>query len=51
MQVQVLSGTSDSDLVAIGWVTRRGKSIAFCNAAVQTADSKTLATAALTFQI
>lgn len=51
MQVQFLSGTSDSDLVAIGWVTRRGKSIAFCNAAVQTADGKTLATAALTFKI
>ncbi|MBM36255.1 MAG: hypothetical protein CL460_03690 [Acidimicrobiaceae bacterium] len=51
MHVQFLSSASDSDLTAVGWVTRRGKSIAFCNAAVHTADGKPLATAALTFKI
>lgn len=51
MQVQFLSGGSRTDLEAVGWVTKRGKSIAFCNSVVQTADGKLLATASLTFKI
>ncbi len=51
MQVQFLSGASQSDLEAVGWVVKRGKSIAFCNSAVQTTDGKLLATASLTFKI
>jgi len=51
MNVQFLSGASQSDLEAVGWVIRRGKSIVFCNSAVQTADGKVLATAASTFKI
>ena len=51
MQVQFLSGASQSDLEAVGWVVKRGKSIAFCNALVQTAAGKLLATASLTFKI
>ncbi|MDP6862762.1 MAG: PaaI family thioesterase [Acidimicrobiales bacterium] len=51
MNVQFLSGASQSDLEAVGWVIRRGKSIAFCSSAVRTADGKLVATAALTFKI
>lgn len=51
MHVQFLSGASAGDLEAFGWVTKRGKSIVFCEAAVQTMQGKTLATASLTFKI
>ncbi len=51
MQVQFLSGASQTDLEAVGWVAKRGKSIAFCNSVVQTSDGKLLATASLTFKI
>ena len=51
MHVQFLAGSNDGDLVAAGWVTRRGKSIAFCEAEVATTDGKTLAKGALSFKI
>ncbi len=51
MHVQFLSGSDNSDLVAAAWVTRRGRSIVFCEAEVETADGKTLAKGALAFKI
>ncbi len=51
MHVQFLAGSADSDLVAAGWVTRRGNSIVFCEAEVETTDGKTLAKGALAFKI
>ena len=51
MHVQFLAGSADSDRVAAGWVTRRGNSIVFCEAEVETTDGKTLAKGALAFKI
>ncbi|SUZ67327.1 uncharacterized protein METZ01_LOCUS20181, partial [marine metagenome] len=51
MHVQFLASSASSDLVAAGWVIRRGKSIAFCEAEVETAEGKTLAKAAMAFKI
>jgi acyl-coenzyme A thioesterase PaaI-like protein len=51
MHVQFLSSSTDADLVAAGWVTRRGKSIVFCEAEVATTGGKTLAKGALAFKI
>ena len=55
MNVQYLGAAAEGDLVAAGWVTRRGRSIVFCEAAVATADGATggtmLAKAALTFKV
>lgn len=39
------------DLVAAAWVTRRGRSIVFCEAAVATASGTTVARGALTFKV
>ena len=44
------AGRPDDDLVAAAWVTRRGRSIVFCEAEVATASGTTLAKGALTFK-
>jgi uncharacterized protein (TIGR00369 family) len=50
MHIQYVgAGRENDDLVAVGWVTKRGRSVAFCSAEVASAAGKTLATARLTF--
>ena len=51
LHVQYVGAAVDQDLVAAAWVTRRGRSIVFCEAGVETAEGKPLAKGALTFKV
>jgi len=53
MHVQFQGNPGTSDLVAAAWVTRRGRSIVFCDAAVVTDDERaaTVASGRLTFKV
>ncbi len=51
MNVQYLGAATEGDLLAAGWVTKRGRSIVFCEAAVTTALGDTIAKATLTFKV
>ena len=39
LQIRFLGAASGSDLVGEGWITRRGRSILFCQAEVRTVDT------------
>lgn len=49
MSVRYLGPVRQEDLVAEGWVTRRGKRVAFCDVEVRTAGSVVVATASLIY--
>jgi uncharacterized protein (TIGR00369 family) len=51
MHVQFLGAATDVDLLATGWVSRRGRSIAFCRAEVATEDGRAIASGALAFKV
>lgn len=51
MTVQYLGAARDEDLVAEGWVVRRGRSVVFCEAAVDTASGQPVATGTLVYKI
>lgn len=51
MSVQYQGAATQGGLVAAGWVTRRGRSIVFCEAEVATTRGDMLAKAALTFKV
>ena len=39
LQIRYLGAANASDLVAEGWITRRGRSIVFCQAEVRAVDT------------
>ena len=51
MSVQYLGAIVGEDAVADGWLTRRGKSVAFCEALVRTDSGKVAATGQLTYTV
>ncbi len=51
MHVSYLSAVQDEDMVAEGWVTRRGGSIVFCQAEVATPSGRLVATASLVYKV
>lgn len=52
MHVQFMRGNRDEDMIAEGWVVRRGRTTAFCESEVIAADSgKVLARSVLTYSI
>jgi uncharacterized protein (TIGR00369 family) len=51
MTVQYLGAVVGEDAVADGWITRRGKSIAFCEVLVRTAAGQPAATGQLTYSV
>jgi uncharacterized protein (TIGR00369 family) len=52
MNVEYLSAVADEDAVCEGWITKRGRSIAFCRAEVRGATSgKLCATASLVYKV
>ncbi len=51
MNVQYVGAATEGELVAAGWVTKRGRSIVFCEAEVATALGDTIAKATLTFKV
>jgi uncharacterized protein (TIGR00369 family) len=51
MDVQYLAPVRGEDAVAEGWVTQRGRSIAFCRAEVSTASGRPAATGSLIYKI
>ena len=51
MSVQYLGAIVGEDAVADGWLTRRGKAVAFCEAVVRTDAGKVAATGQLTYTV
>ena len=51
MTVQYLSAVIDEDMVAEGWITKRGRSTVFCRAEVRTASDVVAATGELVYQV
>ncbi|MEZ5322325.1 MAG: PaaI family thioesterase [Microthrixaceae bacterium] len=51
MQIRYLSAAREVDLVCEGWVVRRGRSIAFCEAEVASPSGEVFATAWLTYRV
>jgi uncharacterized protein (TIGR00369 family) len=51
MQLRYLSPIGEEDAVAEGWVVRRGRSIVFCDAEVQSASGVVAATASLVYKV
>ncbi|MEZ5282488.1 MAG: PaaI family thioesterase [Acidimicrobiales bacterium] len=51
MHVSFVGSVRDQDVEAIGWVTRRGRSVVFCRAAVQTTDGKRVADATVIYKV
>ena len=51
MTVQYLGAIVGEDAVADGWLTRRGRSVAFCEALVRTGSGKVAATGQLTYTV
>lgn len=49
MQVQYLGGVREEDMVAEGWVRRRGRQVVFCEAEVRTASGRDVARGMLTY--
>jgi uncharacterized protein (TIGR00369 family) len=50
MQIRYLSAIREEDAVAEGWVTKRGRSIVFCDAEVRSGSGELAATATLTYR-
>lgn len=51
MSVQYLGAVDGEDAIADGWITRRGRSVAFCEALVRTASGQPAATGQLTYTV
>jgi uncharacterized protein (TIGR00369 family) len=51
LHVQYHGAVVDEDMVAEGWVTRRGRSIVFCEAEVTTTAGASVARGALTYKV
>ena len=51
MQVQYMGAVIDQDLYAEGWVTKRGRSVVFAEAAVRGADGRIAATGTLAYTV
>jgi len=51
MQVQYMGAVVDKDLYAEGWVTKRGRSVVFAEAAVRGADGRIAATGTLAYTV
>lgn len=52
LHVQFIGAVRDEDLVAEGWVTRRGRSVAFCESeAVAATSGRTVGKAMLTYHV
>jgi acyl-coenzyme A thioesterase PaaI-like protein len=51
MHIQYLGAVGKGDLLATGWVSRRGRSIAFCRAEVVTEDGRAIASGAMAFKV
>jgi uncharacterized protein (TIGR00369 family) len=51
MQIRYLGAASQTDLIAEGWVVKRGKSIVFVQAEVRTADDDVAAEGWLTYRV
>jgi acyl-coenzyme A thioesterase PaaI-like protein len=51
MQIRYLGAARETDLVAEGWITKRGKSIVFCQAAVTTPTADLIAEGWLTYRV
>lgn len=52
MQIRFLGAAKERDLVAEGWITKRGRSIVFCQASVVTApDGELVAEGWLTYRV
>lgn len=51
MTVQYLGASRGEDLVADGWVVRRGRSVVFCEVAVATSGGDPVATGTLVYQV
>jgi uncharacterized protein (TIGR00369 family) len=51
MQIQYISAVVGEDAVAEGWITKRGRSIVFCRAEVQTASAGLVATGTLVYRV
>ncbi len=49
--IQYQSSTKDDDLETVSWVTKRSKTIVFCESIVATASGRTLAKGAFTFKV
>ncbi|MDG2113926.1 MAG: PaaI family thioesterase [Actinomycetota bacterium] len=51
LHIQYMGAAAEDDLEAAAWVTKRGRSIVFCDAEVATTAGKTLARGSLTFKV
>jgi uncharacterized protein (TIGR00369 family) len=51
MSVQYLGAIVREDAVGEGWITRRGRSVAFCEVLVRTGAGETAATGQLTYKV
>ena len=51
MTVQYLGAIVSEDAIADGWITRRGKSVAFCEVLVRIASGQPAATGQLTYKV
>lgn len=51
MQIRYLGAAKGEDLIAEGWITKRGRSIVFCQAAVVTASGDLVAEGWLTYRV
>jgi uncharacterized protein (TIGR00369 family) len=51
MQIRYLGAARETDLVAEGWVVKRGRSIVFCQAEVCDANGSTVAEGWLTYRV
>lgn len=51
IQLRFLAPIVDEDLVAEGWITKRGRSVVFCDAEVRSASGNLAATATLVYKV
>lgn len=51
MTISYLGAIRDHDCIAEGWVTKRGRSIVFCEASARGADGEPVATASLVYKV
>jgi uncharacterized protein (TIGR00369 family) len=51
MNLSYLGAVREQDCVAEGWVTKRGRSIVFCEASARSADGELAATASLVYKV
>jgi uncharacterized protein (TIGR00369 family) len=51
LSIQYLGAIDGEDAIADGWITRRGRSVAFCEALVRTASGQPAATGQLVYKV